>query len=194
MTLKIICVAYERPIAMRGLIDCFLLQTSPNWELRIIHDGCASQCVRDVIALYNDPRIIFIETEERTQTYGHLNRRRFLNEQQGDVGDFVLMTNDDNYYVPIFVDYMLGRIGANIGMVYCDSVHSHFQYIHHTTQVKLNHIDIGSFIVRLDIAKSVGFTGTAFNADGIYAIKCYDLCRRSGLCAVYVPKPLFIHN
>lgn len=192
--IKIICVAYERAIAMRGLIDCFLLQTNPNWELAIIHDGRASQDVLDTINLYSDYRIIFSESEQRNQQYGHPNRKMMLEKMEMSSEDFVLITNDDNYYAPVFVEYMLREINPNVGMVYCDSVHSHFQYIHHKTQVRVDYIDIGSFIVRIDIAKRVGFGGVAFNADGVYACLCFDTCRKFGLCSAYIPKPLFVHN
>ena len=192
--LRIICVAYERPIRMRVLINSFVLQTNPNWELNIIHDGKASQSVRDAISLYDDDRIRFFESEQRNQCYGHPNRKMMLDKMPTSNEDFVLLTNDDNYYVPVFVEYMLREINSHVGMVYCDSVHSHFKYIHHRTQIRVDHIDIGSFIVRLDIAKKIGFTGVAFNSDGVYAVRCYDLCRKLGLGATYIAKPLFIHN
>lgn len=194
MKLKIICVAYERPIAMRGLIDCFLLQTNPNWELTIIHDGKASQNVWNTVNLYNDNRIVFSETEQRNQQFGHPNRKMMIEKLIESNVDFVLITNDDNYYVPVFVEYMSGMISPNVGMIYCDSVHSHFQYIHHKTCVMVDHIDIGSFIVRIDIAKRIGFTGTTFNADGVYAMQCANLCKVHGLRVIYIPKPLFVHN
>lgn len=189
-----ICVAYERPIAMRGLIDCFLLQTNPNWELSIIHDGKAPQDVINTIALYNDSRVRFFESEQRNQQYGHPNRKMMLEGMETSTDDFVLITNDDNYYVPVFAEYMLREVGAGVGMVYCDSVHSHFSYIHHKTEIRVDHVDIGSFIVRVDIAKRVGFHGTNFNSDGVYACLCFDMCRKFGLKTTYIPKPLFVHN
>jgi hypothetical protein len=193
--IKIICVAYERPIAMRGLIDSFLLQTNPNWELMIVYDGPVPGSIWDTIDLYEDDRVLFDSTETRTQNYGHINRRETLENMTGYTeDDFLLMTNDDNYYVPVFVDYFLKEIKEDIGMVYCDSVHSHFEYAHHKTKIAVDHIDIGSFIVRVDVAKAVGFKGVEFNADGYYAENCFDECQRRGLREVYIPKPLFVHN
>ena len=194
MILKIICVAYERPIRMRGLIDSFVVQTNPDWELNIIYDGPAPQNIKDTMSLYDDERIKFFESEQRNQYYGHPNRKMMLEKMPASNEDFVLGTNDDNYYVPVFVEYMLREVNPRVGMIYCDSVHSHFQYIHHRTQIKIDHVDIGSFIVRMDIAKKTGFNGVAFNSDGVYAMKCYDLCRKLGLGATYIAKPLFIHN
>jgi len=193
--IKVICVAYERPIKMRLLIDSFIVQTNPEWELNIIYDGPPPEDILHTMSLYDDKRIVFENTPVRTQNYGHLNRRMMLDkiESSGD-NDFILMTNDDNYYVPVFIDYFLKEIGTDIGMVYCDSVHSHFDYIHHKTKIQVDQIDIGSFIVRLDIAKRVGFDGIEFNADGYYAEDCLAACKSWGLREAYIPKPLFVHN
>jgi hypothetical protein len=193
MKIKIICVAYERPISMCGLIDSLLVQTNPNWELTIVHDYKASDSVWDVIWKHDDARIIFTETETRTQNYGHLNRRAMLEGMELS-DDFILMTNDDNYYVPVFVEYFIREIAEDVGMVYCDSAHSHFEYNLHKTKIQVDHIDIGSFIVRVDIAKEVGFNGVEFNADGYYAESCLAACKEKGLREVYIPKPLFVHN
>jgi len=191
--IKIICVAYERPVPMCGLIDSLIVQTNPNWELNIIHDHTASLSILEVIELHNDERVNYFESETRTQNYGHLNRKMML-ERMPISQDFLLMTNDDNYYVPVFIDKMLKECSSDVGMVYCDSVHSHFDYDHHKTKIKVDHIDIGSFIVRVDIAKEVGFNGVEFNADGYYAENCLAKCKEHGLREVYIPKPLFVHN
>jgi hypothetical protein len=192
--IKIICVAYERPVPMRMLIDCFLVQTNPNWELNIIYDGKAPQSILDIVALYSDPRVKFFESDERNQCYGHPNRKMMLENMQGNPGDFVLMTNDDNYYVPVFVEYMLIACKPNIGFVYCDTVHSHFRYDTHKPKIKENHIDMGCFIVRFDVAKRVGFNHLCFTADGKYAEECFGYCLTHRLISSYIPKSLFVHN
>jgi len=206
MRLKIMSVAYERPIPMRILIDCFLVQTNPNWELTIIHDGKASEDVLRTVSLYKDPRIIFQESPERYGIYGHPNRKRFLENIETNYTDFILLTNDDNYYVPVFVDKVLTKCGSildspkkwnsplDVGMVYFDTVHSHFQYNVLKTEVRVDHIDVGSFVVRADVAKAVGFANFAFNGDGYYAVDCAHYCLSHGLGISYIPKPLFIHN
>jgi len=194
MKLRVMSVAYERPIPMRILIDCFLVQTNSNWELTIIHDGKASEDVWRTVALYNDPRIIFQESPERYGIYGHPNRKRYLEQITPSKDSFVLLTNDDNMYVPILVNEILSKCNPNVGMVYFDAVHSHFQYNVLKTEIKVNRIDIGSFVVRADVAKTVGFTNFAFNGDGYYACSCAQYCRKHGLNIVSIAKPYFIHN
>jgi len=187
-------VAYERPIPMRILIDCLLVQTNPNWELKMVHDFKASDEVWKTVSLYNDPRIIFEESLERHGTYGHPNRKLYLEEIEPTKDEFILLTNDDNYYVPIMVNEVLSKCTPDVGMIYFDTVHSHFQYNVLKTKVQVDHIDVGSFVVRADIASKVGFVNFAFNGDGYYACACADACRKYGLKVIPIPKPLFIHN
>lgn len=194
MKLNVVCVAYQRPRELRVLADSFILQTNPNWNLTIVYDGKCPQDVREIADLFTaDSRITFIETAERTGFYGHINRGKMLKELPLSY-DYVLMTNDDNYYTPKFVEYMLSVTGHNVGVVYCDTVHSHFHYALHRSQMIEDGVDMGAFIVRADVAKEIGFNRTCFNADSIYAEECAGYCRRNNLDIIYIPKPLFVHN
>jgi glycosyltransferase involved in cell wall biosynthesis len=194
MKIKAMSVAYERPISLRILIDCFLMQTIPNWELIVVHDGVASPDVHKTISLYNDSRIQYRESPKRYGVYGHPNRKIFLSELTGDKEEFIILTNDDNYYVPIMAIEVLTKCKPDVGMVYFDTVHSHFLYNVLKTQIKVDMIDVGSFAVRADVAKAVGFTNFAFNGDGYYACDCAKYCKEHGLRTEYIPKPLFVHN
>lgn len=187
-------VAYERPIPMRILADCFLVQTAPDWELTFIHDGKAGEDVWKTVRLYDDPRVRFQESPERYGVYGHPNRKRFLASMESSIEDFVILSNDDNYYMPVFVEELLRRRTHDTGMIYWDAVHSHFQYNVLKSLIKVDHIDIGSFAVRVDIAKEVGFNNFAFNGDGYYAEECARKSLSKGLKIDYIPKPIFVHN
>jgi hypothetical protein len=192
--LKIVCVAYERPRALGLLVDSFLLQTCPDWELCVVYDGQSPQNIRSMMHSYTaDSRITFVETKERNGYYGHPNRKWAI-EQMPNSKDYLLNTNDDNYYVPKFVEFMLDQIKDDTGIVYCDTVHSHFGYSLNRSQLREGWIDMGAFIVRVDIAKRIGFNHTCFNADGMFAEDCSAYCRNNQLRSIYVPKPLFIHN
>jgi len=194
MKLYIIVAAYERPIALRLLIDSFLLQTNPNWELTIIHDGPASDEIKNTIAMYkNIEKIHYIESVERNGKWGHPNRKWIL-EQMPLCKDFILMTNDDNYYVPKFIEYMLNKCDQNVGMAYCNTVHSYMNYNILYTKLIQNQVDLGSYITRLDVAKEVGFNHMFEQADGRFAEECRDRCRMKRLRIVYINLPIFVHN
>ena len=199
MKLHVICVAYERYEELRVLIGSFLVQTRKDWILHIVYDGPPPQGILDIIAPFlkgkkKDERINFYQSAKRYEKYGHPNRRTMLQYIQTDTKDFILMTNDDNYYVPVFVEYMLTECKFNVGIVYCDTVHSHARYDVNYSELRENSIDMGAFIVRSDIAKATGFNSDNFSADGIYAEECNRNCLKNRLKAVKIKKALFIHN
>lgn len=193
-TLHVIMVAFKRAIPLRIMIDCFLVQDSPDWKLHIIHDGPAPQDVRDVINSYHDPRIEYEETPTVNGSWGHPNRGMGLRKLSLNHRDYVLITNDDNYYVPCFVKKMLARANGVAGMVYCDTVHSYFGYDVLRTELRENYIDMGSFIVRVDVAKRVGFTYTHLSADGTYAEKCAEYSLKRRMPVFHAKFAYFIHN
>lgn len=192
--IRIICVAYNRPIQLRTLIDCFLVQTVPTWELNIIYDGLVPDSVQEVVGLYNDDRIKFFNSRKRLGNYGHPNRRQVLEKLACDPNDFILMTNDDNYYVPVFVEYMTCQATRTVGVVSCNTIHSHFQYRVHESRLVENGIDMGAFIVRAQISKIVGFRYDDFSADGKYAEECANTARAYRMEVIHIPKCLFVHN
>ena len=191
--IHVLVVAYERDISLGILISSFILQTNPNWVLYIVHDGKAPKKVMKIINSYSDHRVMFIETDKHNGHHGHINRGIYL-QKLPTCDDFVLLTNDDNYYVPEFVERMLYEASNDIGIVYCDTVHSHYEYNTNFSVLRENGIDMGAFIVRLDIAKKVGFNYTHFSADGKYAEECHKECTRNNLRVIRIPKCLFVHN
>ena len=192
--LHVIVTVFKRNIQLRQLIDSFLLQTCADWQLHIIHDGPVTPEIIAVLTLYSDPRIIFTETPQVNGIWGHPNRKFMLDNIQSTATDFILITNDDNQYTPVFVEYFLKECNGAIGFVYCDTIHSYMKYDILKTQVKENHIDMGSFIVRADIAKKTGFKHLHISADGKYAEECVANCKRANLKIAYIPKCLFVHN
>lgn len=214
MKINIICVAYQRPVRLRGLIDSFIVQTDQNWSLQICHDGPATDEIWKVLDLYkishkngisHDGKIEFWETPKRNGLYGHPNRRTMLENLKGDKNDYVLITNDDNYYVPRYVEFMLKMAAPNVGIIYCDTDHSHAEYdtdfiMCRRPELLEHHIDMGAFIVKLDLAKEVGFNYTHckakdyFSADGVYAEECNAKRIEKGLRSTYIRKLLFVHN
>lgn len=191
---KVLCVAYNRPIELMQICSCFLVQTNPNWELTIMYDGIIPKQIQDIMNLFGDPRIYFTHSEKRNERWGHPNRKIMLQSTDGSSEDYILLTNEDNYYVPIFVDAMLRNAKENVGIVMCDTVHSYSSYTPHISELRECGIDMGAFVVRGDIAKAVGFKHEHFSADGRYAEECGEYCRKNGLEILHVNHLLFVHN
>jgi len=202
MKLHIIVIAYNRPVPLRILVDSFIVQHSLNpavsvdWDMVIVHDGPASEEVLKTAALYKDnPKICFIATDQRMGNWGHANRREMLQIISGEADDFVLITNDDNYYVPRFIELFFEEAKHNkTGMIYCDFIHHNFTYDILFSKIKVNHIDMGAFIVNMGIAQEVGFVHDLPESDGLFAEECAAKCREKGYRVVKINKPLFIHN
>ena len=176
------------------MIDCFIVQTDVRWNLHIVHDGPAPDDIKDIIALYDDPRITFCETPQRNGLWGHPNRKWMIEQLPNNFSDYVLITNDDNYYVPTFVERFLAEGNRHTGFIYCDTVHSYMDYEVLKTRIKECEIDMGSFAVRIDVAKKVGFKHMYEQADGRYAEECAIECLKHQLRVAYLPKAYFIHN
>jgi hypothetical protein len=194
MTLRVIAIAYEQPVALRMLIDSFLLQTDERWRLTVVHDGPPSADMLKTFSLYSDPRIRFLFSQVRLQSYGNDHRREYLQKIEGGADDYVLITNQDNVYVPRFVELMLQQAKITVGMIYCNTVHNHLVYKGQVSEIAVGKIDGGCIIVSLPLAKAVGYRHNVGHADGLYAEECRDRCVEEALEIIHVNRFLFIHN
>ena len=193
MKLHVIVTVYNRHEPLAILIRLFQQQSNSNWLMTVAHDGPAPQTVKDVIAERNDPRITFYEHPRNLGSWGFPLRRLMLQNIQGDPNDFVVISNDDNIYVPRFVEFVLAEVKPEIGIIYWDIVHSHQNYNILVSEMKVNFMDMGGCAVRLDIAKEVGIKHDVFYADGLYAEECDMRCAEKQLIHFKIPKPLFTH-
>jgi hypothetical protein len=193
-TLHVISTAFNRAIQLRMLIDGFLVQTSPRWVLHIIHDGIAPKDVKRVVLYYDDNRIDFVRTPKVNGHWGHPNRKKALHDLVGRDNDYVVITNEDNYYAPTFVATFLAKASPKVGMIVCDLLHSSMGYGYVTTVLKEGAIDMGCFAVKYSVAKAVEFNHQHFSADGAYAEDCANYCKKNKLDIVYLRYALFVHN
>lgn len=215
--ITIICVSYQRYREIHVLVNSMLCQTLQNWELLIIHDGEDAQ-MRDELAPYLEkyPQIKYMETETRYNDYGHSLRERGIELVDTP---YLMMTNDDNYYVPRFLEIMFSGIRQHgLDFAYCDMVSSHsFKFVTKPSSVYTNvtrsadgsyfqapynvlrseprrrAIDIGNFIVKSKMAKSVGFKDKGFYADGLFVENLMDRYKKS-IRSGKVNQVLFVHN
>lgn len=188
--LDIIIVAYNRPNELKTIINCFKSQTNQNFKVTIIHDGPNDQLYKELLnENYLTDQYKFITTENRANEFGH-NLRDLGLKKYVDL-EWVLLTNDDNYYCPVFVDKVLKEI--NYYDVICfNMIHSHQNYSPFKSEFKYCGIDIGSFIVKSEIAKKVGFNHRDFCADGRFVEEIKNFY--PNLKIKYLPEYLFIHN
>ena len=197
--LEVICVTFNQVNQLRCLVASLACQTDLGFTLRIIHDGPnleTQECVKDLQLMYPNLQIIYQETSLRFNDYGHTLRSIGLSEA---VQEYVLLTNGDNYYVPIFIEEIRKSIAEeNPEIVYFDMVHSHLMkelpnpigYQALITEPRIYRIDIGSFVFRRVLGQSIGFKERGFEADGMF----FEALKATGPKIVKIPKVLFVHN
>lgn len=197
--LTVVCVSYKRYKEIHILINSFLCQTVSNWKLLVIHDG-PDKKMNEIVESYgtSNPSIEYLETEERYNDWGH--SLRDIGIRRADT-EFVLLTNDDNYYMPKFLECMFEPINNwDADFVLCDMVHNlpnpgryiQPEYNYFDTYPKKLYIDIGTFIVRTTMAKEVGFRDKSFAGDGTFVEDLLKRFPHMDICKI--PKILFVHN
>jgi glycosyl transferase family 2 len=157
-------------------------QRHENWELVAVTDGPNEAAAR-LVADTNDPRIRFIETERRLGRWGHPYRQRGLDACRGD---YIGMSNDDNYYVPGYIEQMLNAMGSTTDVVLCQALHSYAGW-----SVVPAGTDLGAWIARASLVRRVPWVGQDFTSDRDYLGSIMALA--PGRVAT-VARPLFIHN
>lgn len=198
--ITIVCVAYKRYREIHILINSIICQTLDNWKLTIIHDGPDDK-MNKILGHYKreNNNIDYMFTDKRYNDYGHSLRDIGIRKANTE---FLLLTNDDNYYMPVFLEYMFQSIRANeLDLILCDMIHSHNNpgiYMQQPYELfkafpKKHYTDIGNFIVKTKIAQDVGFRSREFDADGVFIDDI--MTRYSNKIRVgKINNVLFVHN
>lgn len=151
-----ICPAYN---SYPQIISSLICQTHKDWELFILHDGPNTTGLKELIT---DPRIHYQETPERTGNWGHHLRQwalKNLKELCPDA-DYVVITNADNYHVPVYTEYLVKALENNPTAVaaYCsDMVHNYKAWQIIPCRLQLGFIDCGGVMVKKEVACQVGW-------------------------------------
>jgi hypothetical protein len=148
-----ICTIYN---TYPQIISSLILQTHKNWNLIIVHDGPNTTNLKEIIP--SDKRIEYIETDKRMGNYGHHLRQWALNEFE--LGDYVTVTNADNYYTPVFIEYMLKGFKKSHTAVatYCtETIHSYKAWQVLPAKLEKGFLDCGAVVIKSNIAKEVGW-------------------------------------
>jgi hypothetical protein len=192
--LTIVAVTYGQNESLKCFINSIKNQTDDRWFLFIIHDGPNENLKEDLIKNnYINEKIEFINYPFRTENYGHILRKWSL--ENLNLSKYVLLTNGDNYYTPNFVHEILK---FNEDFIYFDLIHSHNNKNNHNksnygfmnTELICGKIDMGSVVVKSELAKKIGFKSTAHEADWIY----FKDILETKPSVVKINKVLFVHN
>lgn len=197
-----IAVAYQKSGQLKVFVQSWLNQTSDNWTLTVIHDGPDAE-FDSIMAAFADQssgRIRYRNTPVRLDDYGHSLRELGLRNVSGD---YVLLTNADNYYVPRAVEFLTLAVAKQwFDVVVFDMVHSHNRpggrdlppYSFFETAYARLSIDIGAAIVRTELARLAGFRDKTHDGDGSYFEDVARVRAPSELTVLKVRHVLYVHN
>lgn len=189
-TILFIAPAYRQyPV----LIHSLQMLTHKDWQLLLVHDGPNPEFALTVQRI-DEPRVRYCETESHTGNYGHAVRDWALEQvaSQDIPGDYIVITNTDNYYVPGFVDLLLPAFEEGVVAVYCNMLHNYIRWSVLDAQLFCGGIDGGAIMVSREAALEVRWKSRQPAADWDYI---NDLIQRYGADRIRkVPQILFVHN
>lgn len=156
MKIEFVIPTYNRVNHLTTMIGSLKSQSNPNWVAHIVADCPDDEIVeqmKTMVTFFNDERIRLTVLDKRYNDWGHTPRQYGVDNA---TEEWVVMTGEDNYYVPEFVDIMLSE-SEHQHFVYCDMVHNWIDraYVPLMSKLQLGRIDIGSFMCKTNMAKKI---------------------------------------
>lgn len=199
--IEVIAVSYRRFGELKVFVQSWLNQTVSNWSLRVIHDG-PSEEFEEIMRGYElerPNRISHACSYIRYNDYGHSLRELGLKSPRGD---YVLLTNADNYFVPKAAEFLSEACRSRPDVVLFDMVHSHNtpggrslpSYSYFQTEYRPGSIDVSSALVRSELAAKVGFRDKGHDGDATYFMDILQVVSPEPLSITKINRVLFVHN
>ena len=196
MGIEFIIPTYNRTEHLFTIVCSILAQSNPNWKIHIVGDNIPQNNLdrlNSFLNVINDDRIRFTNLPERTNDWGHTPRNYGLEHA---TEEWIVMTGEDNYYAPVFVEYFLkeGEVDETIFM-YSNMVHNwtDHQYYPVSCELEYGKIDIGCYAFRKKYATNMKLDTTISHSDWTFAEKYMKINAPFGI-AVKIDKILYVHN
>lgn len=190
--IEFIIPTYNRPDLLMCTINSIVGQRSDKWKIHVVAD-CPPEGTLDKIMKYfeGDERIKFTILPERYNDFGHTPRNYGA---QHATEDWIVMTGEDNYYTPVFVDHFLDAVNPKVGFVFCNMVHNwmNFEYVPINCEPTWGSIDIGNFMIRRKLSKQLKLDTKLIQADGKYVEEFKIKFPQQTI--MKIDKILYVHN
>lgn len=184
---------------LRVFLSSLMVQTDQNFKCLLMHDG---PDINADFPLYNiihpeyENKVELYFSEKRENCYGHNLRAKAI--ELCDT-EFLCITNADNYYVPVWLEYCYKKVKEEADFIYYNTIHNYAGRAFGNPDYSLldvvpfpSYIDIGSFIVRTSYAKKTGFNHRDYAADAWFV---EDLkTNNPEMLFSKINSVLFIHN
>lgn len=188
MLVDFIIPTYNRPAPLKCMLSSLVAQTNPDWGAHVVIDNPEDVENVKLVESFADPRIRWSKMDKRYNDWGHTPREY---GKQKSEAKYIIMTGDDNYYTPNFVQEISVLCNVEVGMVYWDMVHSHYKYAYFKCVPAGGQIDMGAFATRRDLAQQIQL-GTDYAADGWFVENFKQRFPVENIAKVN--KVLFVHN
>ena len=194
---NIVIPTYKPDCMLDVIINCFLAQTSNNWNITVVFDGVDDK-LQQFVDRYPQDNISFHVLHDRYNDWGHTPREYGI--YQSDC-EYTIMTGFDNYYVPTFIEEFDKATNSfeSVDMVFCDFVLNHLRdgipyngYI--KSKLEVNYIDIGNFATKTSLLNDVGFKWRNFAADWSLVEELKKVISSREGVVVKIPQTLYVHN
>ena len=169
-------------------LNLFLLsmlrQRHPEWEVVAVTDG-PNPDARKLVENVSDRRVRLIETERPLGRWGHPYRQLGLDACRGE---FIGLSNDDNYYVPGYLEQMIAALTANqADVAACQMLHSYYGW-----DLVVSHgFDLGSWIAHRDLVRQTAWPANLeWDSDSQYFRGLCDKAKK----VVVIKRASFVHN
>jgi hypothetical protein len=171
------------PDRMHAFLLCMRRQRYENWELIFVTDG-PNPAAAELVGRSEDSRVKLIETERPLGRWGHPYRQRGIDAA---AGEYIGLSNDDNYYVPGYIEQMVNALVQHSALLALSPiVHNYWGW----QQVGAGH-DIGAWIARRELVERTPWTGTDYMSDEHYLTQLHQ---NAGGRVTTLDRPLFVHN
>jgi hypothetical protein len=190
MLVDFIVPTHYRINELRLMLSSLKAQQCDEWIATVMIDNVYCKEIEQLVHSFCDDRIRYFYMDKRYDDWGHTPRQ--IGKQLSKC-KYVIMTGDDNYYTPNTVSE-IKNIADDYGdpeFIYWNMIHSHYNYAFFDCRVAFNHIDMGAFATRNDIAKSIKLS-TIYAADGVFVDDINRLY--SNAKKIKIDKVLFVHN
>jgi hypothetical protein len=188
---------WEQTHLLKCLLQSIICQTYSNWEVILIHDGVDLSHKSNLKEYLNDPRFFYTSTSKRYGYWGHKSR---IIGTTLSLGDWIIHSNDDNYFVPILLEEIVNIISLNseVNFIYWDMIlgkykneHSHNKkdYGHFIPKIQYSYMDWGQFTTKKEIISKCYIQYEEAAADGTLIENM-----KHELIPAYIDKVLFVHN
>jgi hypothetical protein len=186
---EFIIPTFDRVEPLYSMLASLIAQTKNNWKATIIIDGNNNDIVKNIVNKFDSPNIHYTTLDKRYNDWGHTPRNVGKNLS---TSDYIILTGDDNYYVPTFIDELNEIIiNGHVGMIYWDMIHNGYEYNFFKTTINDGRIDMGSFVTRRDLAQQIDLTKD-YNADSQYVLQFQKQFPNEEI--IKINKILFVHN